>query len=142
MQRRCDRHRKRSKRRATYCPIHGSYLESRSQKFPLYADCAEQLQQRGVSRRHALLVVATQTTVLLNGEWLEAFWCDDCQKTQWYHVRKVENNRYDVALAPAKLWQQAIGVSDPKGNPSVSEFTRHSARAANQSRIKDFKFVN
>jgi hypothetical protein len=121
--------------------MHSSCLHSVSQKFPLYADRADQLQQRGVGRRAALMVVATQTTVLLKGEWLEAFWCDQCQQTQWYHVRRVENARYEVSLAPAELWQHAIGVVNPQGNPSVSEFTREQARMGRYSKIKDYQFV-
>jgi hypothetical protein len=87
------------------------------------------------------MVVATQTTVLLTGEWLEAFWCDQCQQTQWYHVCRVENARYEVSLAPAELWQHAIGVVNPQGNPSVSEFTREQARMGRYSKIKDYQFV-
>ncbi len=75
MHRRCDRNRKRSKRRAINCPIHGCYLNSVSQKYQLYADRAGQLQQRGIPRRNALMLVAHQTAVPLDGEWVEAFWC-------------------------------------------------------------------
>ncbi|NJR49028.1 MAG: hypothetical protein HC780_05080 [Leptolyngbyaceae cyanobacterium CSU_1_3] len=142
MQRRCDRNRKRSQRRAIICPIHGDYLHSVSQKYSLFADQAEQLQSRGIGRRNAVMLVATRTTILLSGEWLEAFWCDECQQTQWYHIRKLENNRYQVNHAPAELWQQAIGVTQPHGNPSVSEFTRTSSRMTKYQTVKDFNFVN
>ncbi|WP_338017054.1 hypothetical protein [Myxacorys almedinensis] len=112
-----------------------------SQKFSLYADRAEQLQQRGVSRRNALMVVSTRTTVMLSGEWLEAFWCDECQQTQWYHIHRLDNNRYQVALAPAELWQQAIGVINAQGNPSVSEFTQKQSRMVGFNSAKEFRFV-
>lgn len=65
MQRRCDRNRKRSKRRAIYCPIHGCYLDSVSQKYPLFADRPGQLQQRGIGRQTALFLVANKTAVPL-----------------------------------------------------------------------------
>jgi hypothetical protein len=81
---RCDRNRKRSKRRAIYCPIHGRYLNSVSQKYYLYADRPGQLQQRGIRRLKALMLVAKHTAVPLKDEWLEAFWCEDCQQTKWY----------------------------------------------------------
>jgi hypothetical protein len=68
--------------------MHSCYLDSVSQKYALYADRAEHLQQRGMNRRDALMLVASQTAVPLDGEWLEAFWCPECEKTQWYHVRK------------------------------------------------------
>ena len=138
MQRRCDRNRKRSKRRAIYCPIHGCYLDSVSQKYRLYADRAGQLQQRGIGRKNALILVANKTAVPLEGEWLEAFWCDQCQQTKWYHVRK-NDRTYEVSLAPQELWEQATGVILPDGNPSVGEFTRRQSRMLRYQGIKDFK---
>ncbi len=141
MQRRCDRNRKRSKRRAIYCPIHGCYLNSVSQKYQLYADRAGQLQQRGIPRRNALMLVANQTAVPLDGEWIEAFWCEQCQQTNWYHVRKGENCTYEIRIVPPELWQQVTGVIDPDGNPSVGEFTRRHARLVSFNGAKDFQFV-
>ncbi len=140
MQRRCDRNRKRSKRRAIYCPVHGCYLDSVSQKYSLFADRPGQLQQRGIRRRDALMLVASKTAIALEGEWLEAFWCEQCQRKQWYHVRKRERN-YDLSVAPPELWQQAMGVINPHGNPSVGEFTRKNSRMLNYKGIKDFIFV-
>lgn len=141
MQKRCDRNRKRSKRRSIYCPKHGCYLHSVSQKFTLYADRVEQLQERGMSRRSALLVVASRTTIALDGEWLEAFWCDECQTSQWYHVRK-HDRTYDLSIAPPDLWQQATGVINPQGNPSVGEFTQRQSRRVGFQGVKDFSFVS
>jgi hypothetical protein len=122
------RNRNRSKRRAIYCPIHGCYLDSASQKFPLFADQVGQLQQRGIQRKSALMMIANATAVPLPGEWLEAFWCESCQAVQWYHVRKTQE-KYDMSIAPTHLWQQATGVIDTRGNPSVSEFTRKHAHS-------------
>jgi hypothetical protein len=141
LQRRCDRNRKRSKRRAIYCPIHECYLDSVSQKYQIYADQSGQLQQRGISRRNALMLVASQTAVPLEGEWIEAFWCKECQQTTWYYVRKTGDRTYTIAPAPPELWQQATGVISPDGNPSVGEFTRRQARCLSHNSIKDFKFV-
>ncbi|MBU7587100.1 MAG: hypothetical protein KAF91_30345 [Nostoc sp. TH1S01] len=142
MQRRCDRNRKRSKRRAIYCPIHSCYLDSVSQKYPIFADQPGQLQQRGISRRNALMLVASQTAVLIEGEWLEAFWCDKCQQTKWYHVQKFGDRTYKLSLAPQELWQQVTGVIHPHGNPSVGEFTRRQSRVMSYNSIKDFEFVS
>ncbi|MGB3637280.1 MAG: hypothetical protein WBA39_06815, partial [Rivularia sp. (in: cyanobacteria)] len=75
MLKRCDRNRKRSKRRAIYCPVHGCYLHSVSQKYRLFASHPGQLQQKGIGRLHAKILIASQTAVLLEDEWLEAFWC-------------------------------------------------------------------
>lgn len=141
MQKRCDRNRKRSKRRSIHCSVHHCHLHSVSQKHPLYADCAEQLQQRGVARRNALLAVASRTTILLTGEWLEAFWCDECQSRNWYHVQRLGNNHYEAAIAPPELWLHATGVIHPNGNPSVGEFTRRSAKKNDYQAIKEFHFM-
>lgn len=113
-----------------------------SQKYHLYADQAGQLQQRGMNRRNALLLVANQTAVPIEGEWLEAFWCEQCQQTKWYHVCKTDERAYEIKLAPPDLWQQVTGVIDPQGNPSVGEFTRRHARLLNSCSIKDFQFVS
>ncbi|WP_414568899.1 hypothetical protein [Nostoc sp. CCY 9925] len=141
MQNKCNQsnqNRKRSKRRAIYCPIHGCYLDSVSQKYKLYADRAGQLQQRGIGRQNALILVATKTAIPLEGEWLEEFWCNLCQQTKWYHVKKCDRT-YEVAIAPSELWQQASGVIHPEGNPSVGEFTKRQARIAGSSSTKDFR---
>lgn len=144
MQRRCDRNRKRAKRRAIFCPIHDCYLDSVSRKHSLFADCAGQLQQRGMNRRDALMLVANQTTVSLPGEWLEAFWCPECEEPKWYHIRKRDRDGralYEVMSVSIELWQQAAGLIDPQGNPSVGEFTRRQSRLTRFQGIKDFRFV-
>ncbi|BAZ81242.1 MAG: hypothetical protein VKL60_06245 [Sphaerospermopsis sp.] len=141
MQRRCDRNRNRSKRRAIYCPVHNCYMDSMSQKYSLFAERPGQLQERGIRRKEALMLIAAKTAVPLEGEWLEAFWCEDCQETKWYHVRKRESV-YHLSLAPTELWQQATGVIDPHRNPSVSEFTFKQSRVVGGNNIKDFWINN
>ncbi|MEA5471191.1 hypothetical protein VB714_20140 [Spirulina sp. 06S082] len=141
MQKRCARNRKRSKRRAIYCPIHGCYLDSVSQKHSLYVDSAQQLQNRGLSRRSALMLVAQQGSITVTGEWLEAFWCPHCETVDWYHVHRVGDRQYKVSPVPQELWQQAVGVIDPQGNVSVSEFTRRNSRMLNFGGVKDFRFM-
>ena len=142
MQRRCDRNRKRSKRRAIYCPIHSCYVDSVSQKYKMFADQAGQLQQRGMSRRNALMLIANQTAVPIGGEWLEAFWCQECQQTKWYYVRQGSDRIYQISLAPTELWQQVAGVIDPHGNPSVGEFTRTQAKMLTHNSIRYFNCVS
>ncbi len=141
LQNRCDRNRKRSKRRDIFCPIHGCHLDSVSPKYPLFADRAEQLQQRGMPRRDALMLVATRTAVPLEGEWVECFWCEQCQQTKWYHIRSKEDRSFEVSIALRELWQYVTGAIDPNGNPSVGEFTRRNSRMIGYSCIKDFKFA-
>ncbi|MEO0536525.1 MAG: hypothetical protein AAF215_21935 [Cyanobacteria bacterium P01_A01_bin.123] len=148
MTRRCDRNRNRSKRRTIYCPIHGCYLDSASRKYRLFADKPEQLQQRGMKRRSALTLIQSCTTVPLSNEWLESFWCPECQATTWYHVRSYENSqfrggkyRYELSPAPESLWQQVSGVIQPGGNPSVSEFTRRTARDRSYQGVRGFRLI-
>jgi hypothetical protein len=146
---RCDRNRKRSKRRAIYCQLHGGYLDSVSKKYHLYADRAGQLEQRGISRLKALTLIANHTTILLENEWLEAFWCDDCQGTKWYYIHRQVSLTpgkppfvYKASLAPEELWQQVGGLIHPNGNPSVSEFTSRNSRRVNYQGIKDFRVIS
>lgn len=148
MQNNCvqNRKRKRSKRRAIYCPVHGCYLDSVSPKYRLFADTVGQLQTRGIGRQNALILLANQTAVSLEGEWLEALWCAQCQETKWYHIKKIVSNvaskqvcTYDVSVAPLELWQQAIGVIYPDRNPSVGEFTSREARMLNYKNGKIFE---
>jgi hypothetical protein len=138
---RAKRNRKRTQRRAIYCPTHNCHMDSVSQKYSMYAETAGQLQERGIGRRTALLLISTNTTVPLDGEWLEAFWCDHCQQTEWYHVKRIDNRHYEIKPAPAELWHQVQGVIHPQGNPSVGEFTRKAARMAGHQGLKQFRFV-
>jgi hypothetical protein len=115
----------------------------------LFADRVGQLQQRGVGRQSALILLASRTAVALEGEWLEAFWCDHCQESNWYHVKKHNHHSvqqrnchtYEVRIAPSELWQQATGVINPEGNPTVGEFTRRQARMVGYKGMKDFGYV-
>ena len=136
-----NRNRKRSKRRGIYCPEHGCYLDSVSPKRTLYADKPEYLRQKGVSRKNALMLIAQETAIALDGEWLEAFWCKYCQETKWYHVRRDSSGAYSLSVASRELWQQVQGVIHPHGNPSVGEFTRRSACMAGYQGMNQFYFI-
>ncbi|HSM83958.1 MAG TPA: hypothetical protein VLS96_19870 [Nodosilinea sp.] len=133
-----SRNRNRSKRRAIYCPQHHSYLHSVSQKYSLYASKPEHLQARGFGRKLSLTLMAGLGTVPITGEWLEAFWCDHCQTTRWYHVHKIGANQYRLSPAPEELWLQATGVILPTGNPTVGEFTRRQSKQITFAGVKDF----
>jgi hypothetical protein len=122
--------------------MHQCFLESVSQKYQLFADQPGQLQQRGMSRQSALMLISNHRAVPLEGEWVEAFWCEQCQQVKWYHVRKSDNCTYKLSSVPQGLWQQVAGVIHPDGNPSVGEFTRRQARLLSYNGIKDFKLVN
>ena len=136
MQRRCDRNRKRSRRRAIYCPEHGCYIDSVSQKYPIYADRPEHLREQGMSKKTATLVFADHTAVRTNS-WVEAFWCPECEAVQWYVVRKTDTRVFEVSPVPRGLWERMEGAIDPFGNPSVSEFTRKQSKRLNNKRFFD-----
>ncbi len=76
------------------------------------------------------MLISAQGSLTLNGEWLEKFWCSSCQESNWYHIRKYDRT-YQYNVAPREMWQRAVGVSDPQGNPSVGQFTRCQARGTN-----------
>ena len=138
------RNRKRSQRRQIFCPVHHGYLESVSPKHSLFADCTEHLREAGFGQMTATLLMAEYTTVSLNGQWLEKFWCDDCGTAEWYRVERYQQDgrgaaRYHLSLAARELWERVAGVTHPDGNPSVGEFTRKQSKA--RSMTKDFGFV-
>ncbi len=132
-QKRCERNRKRSKGRRIKCPLHGCLVHSVSQKHSLFANHPEQLQSRGMTKQKASLILLSNSTVSLDREWLEEFWCDECQEKNWYHVKRTDDG-YVLSSASAKTWQQSMGTIDPyKANASVSEF---SVREANRFRAR------
>jgi hypothetical protein len=115
-------------------------MDSVSQKHAIFTRDVDCLRKKGIGKRGAQLLLAYQNTVVLNGEWIEAFWCEECQKTSWYHVQK-EERTYRVELAPEHLWQQVIGVLHPNGNPSVSEFTKRQSRMFGYQAINEYRFL-
>ena len=94
-----------------------------------------------MNRLTSQLLIKSNTTVSISGEWLEAFWCDSCQESSWYHVTQKGDRKYEIVPAPDTLWQQVGGVIDPKGNPSVGEFTRIQSRATRFEGLKGFNYV-
>ena len=119
-------------------------MDSTSRKYRLFADRPEQLRDRGMKRLSALMLIQHCTAVSIAGEWLEEFWCPDCQEKTWYHVRiddSAARARYHLLPAPEQLWQQVSGVIQPGGNPSVSEFSRRSARSTRYAGLKGFQLV-
>ncbi|MDB9445944.1 hypothetical protein [Anabaena sp. CS-542/02] len=121
MTRRCDRNRNRSKRRAIYCPIHSCDLDSVSRKYRIDAD-------KFLSRRTGSLLISKYRTVPIKAEWLEAFWCQECQQRNWYYIRHFDDGRYEISLAPRELWQQVTGLIDSQVHGSMGDFTRMNAR--------------
>lgn len=127
---------RRSKPRSIYCPIHGCYLDSVSQKYHLFAAQSAQLQVRGMSRTTAQMVINAHTTVSIQGEWLEAFWCDCCQNTTWYYVRKTGDRVYELSLASDELWQSVGGGDSSQWQSLGRGIYPSSSSNARVSRIK------
>jgi hypothetical protein len=136
------RKKRRSKRRSIFCPVHNCYLDSASKKYRLFDDQPGQLQARGVNTLAAQMLIKSHTTIGVTGEWVEAFWCEECQETIWYHVYKIGDRSYKIAIAPDALWQSVGGVVHPNGNPSVSEFTRNAARMKGYQGLKAFNTIS
>ena len=107
MQVRKRRNRNRSRRRAIYCLIHSYHLDSVSQKGWLYTDKAEHLQTQRLGLKALLSVISSYTTVSIDNERLEAFWCEGCQQGKWYWVARPPENDYTLNGIPKNLWQQA-----------------------------------
>ncbi|MFP4135331.1 MAG: hypothetical protein ACLFQP_12395 [Halothece sp.] len=108
-----------------------------SQKYPIYADRPEHLQEQGMTKKTATLVLATRTAVRTN-VWVEAFWCRECEAVTWYLVRKTDDRAFEVSPVPRGLWERMEGAIDPFGNPTVSEFTRKEAKRLNNRLYKDY----
>lgn len=117
--------RTRSGGRRIKCPEHGCFVHSTSQKHRLFTCTAQYGQHFGANGRQAL--VETPGEVCVTDEWLEAFWCPECQDTNWHLVKKTETG-HELASIPPRLWERTLGTVYPWGNPSVSEYSRKQSR--------------
>ena len=132
--------RSRPSRRRIHCPLHPeTRLLSVSAKLSLFTTELGDLIVRGHGRATAAnLMLAYRQVVPLHNEWLEGFWCDDCQQTRWWHVQRHDRVRHTLRPVAPGLWQQAAGVIHPRGNPTVSDFSRRAARANGIHGLKQF----
>jgi hypothetical protein len=137
------RSRKRSKRRELLCPHHPEQrLFSVSAKYHLYVTEVGQLMLRGISKRKSDELLAAFNRVLpLTGEWIECFWCDHCQASRWWHVKRHDAFDYTLSPVPRELWEQATGVIRAEGNPTVSDFSRRQARATGVTGLRQYRFL-
>jgi hypothetical protein len=137
------RSRRRPRRRELFCPSHPeAKLISVSGKHHLYLTDVGQLVIRGLSKRKADEILAAFNHVVpLSNEWLECFWCDDCQDSKWWHVKRNDRLSHTLHPAPRELWEQATGVIRPEGNPTISQYTRRHARASGVSGRRQFRFL-
>ena len=135
-QKRSPRKRKsRSKSRELFCPAHPEQrVSGNGGKYFLHLVDSEALRQRGMSDKRAKLVIQAYPVLVLSNEWLEELFCPQCGSTHWCHVVRHDRVVHTVRWAPRELWEQVAHVDPCVPNPSVSEFSRRSARRPNALR--------
>jgi hypothetical protein len=120
---------RRPKRRQLFCPAHPEQrIEGNGKKYFLHLLSPEELKARGMSDKRAKLVINAYPVLVLSNEWLEELFCPQCGCSRWCHIIQQERHSYEVRWAPQELWQQVAHVDPLEANPTVSEFTRRSAR--------------
>ena len=122
-------------RRQLFCPEHPEQLiYGNGRKYFLHLLTPEELRVRGMSHKRAQLVINAYPVLVLSNEWLEELFCPTCGNTRWCHITQQERHVHSVRWAPPELWQQVAHVDPLVPNPSVSQFTRRSARRASLNR--------
>ena len=123
------RQRSRPQRRQLFCPAHPEQrIEGNGKKYFLHLLQPHELRARGMSDKRARLVLNAYPVLVLSNEWLEELFCPQCGSSHWCHVTRHDRVQHSVQWAPRDLWQQVAHVDPLVPNPSVSQFTRRSAR--------------
>jgi len=140
---RADRRNRRPQRRQLFCPAHPEQrIEGNGKKYFLHLLTPEQLQERGMGHRRAQLVIEAYPVLVLSDEWLEELFCPQCGSTRWCHITKHNRVEHTVRWAPRDLWQQVAHVDPLQPNPTVSEYTRRSARRPSFKRADSKRFFD
>jgi len=135
------RRNRRPKRRKLFCPAHPEQrIEGNGQKYFLHLLTPEELMARGMGHKRAQLVIEVYPVMVLSNEWLEELFCPQCGSSRWRHVTRVDKVLHTVRWAPHELWQQVARVDPLQPNPTVSEFTRRSARRPQLKRADGKRF--
>jgi hypothetical protein len=95
-----------------------------------------------MSHKRARLVIEAYPVLVLSNEWLEELFCPQCGTSRWCHVVLHDRVEHSVSWAPRDLWQQVAHVDPLDPNPSVSQFTRRSARRASIQRADGKRFYD
>ena len=133
----------RSRKRELFCPAHPEQrIEGNGQKYFLHLLSPEELKARGMPHKKAQLVIEAYPVLVLSNEWLEELFCPQCGSSHWCHVIKHDRVLHSVSWAPRELWQQVAHVDPLVPNPSVSQFTRRSARRATMQRADGKRFYD
>jgi len=133
----------RPRRRQLMCPTHPDHkILSVSPKHYIYLTEAGQLVLRGMTRRKADEVMAAYKQVLpLSNEWLECFWCEACDSATWWHIKRQDKLEFTILPVSREIWENASGVIRVEGNPTVSQFSRRSARATGVTGMRQYRFM-
>jgi len=95
-----------------------------------------------MSEKRAKLVINAYPVLVLSNEWLEELFCPQCGCSRWFHISQQERHSYEVRWAPRELWEQVAHVDPLVPNPTVSEFTRRSARRPGLKRADGRRFFD
>ena len=134
---------RRPKRRMLLCPAHPEQrIEGNGKKYFLHLLTPEELKARGMSDKRARLVIAAYPVFVLSNEWLEELFCSKCGCNSWCHLIKHDRVEHTVRWAPRELWEQVAHVDPVVANPTVSEFTRRSAKRASVKRADGKSFYD
>lgn len=126
---------RRPKRRQLFCPAHPEQrIKGNGRKYFLHLVSPEDLKARGMTERKAKLVIQAYPVLVLSNEWLEELFCPQCGSSRWCHISQEGPKEHKVRWAPRDLWEQVAHVDPLVPNPSVSQFTRRSARRATVKR--------
>jgi hypothetical protein len=137
------RQRSRPKGRELVCPAHpNTRICGNGRKYYLHLLRAEELRARGLSDKRARLVIQAHPVLVLSNEWLEELFCPECGSSRWCHVVRHDKVRHDVRWAPRDLWHQVAHVDPLVPNPSVSQFSRRSARRATLKRTDGKRYFD
>jgi hypothetical protein len=138
-----QRRNRRPKRRELFCPAHPEQrIEGNGQKYFLHLLKPEELKARGMGLKRAQLVLETYPVLVLDNEWLEELFCPQCGSSRWFHITRLDRLAHQVRWAPRELWQQVAHVDPVHPNPTVSEFTRRSARRPSLKRADGKRFFD
>lgn len=130
-----SRRNRRPKGRQLFCPAHADQqVAGNGRKYFLHLLQPEELRARGMSDKTSRLVIQAHPVLVLSNEWLEELFCPACGTSRWCHVVRHDQMTHTVRWAPRDLWQQVAHVHPLEPNPSVSQFTRRSARRASFQR--------
>ena len=125
----------RSKSRELFCPAHPEQrISGNGRKYFLHLLRPEELRLRGMSEKRARLVIQAYPVLVMSNEWLEELFCPQCGCAHWCHVVRHDRVEHSLRWAPRDLWEQVAHVDPLVPNPSVSEFSRRSARRPNALR--------